>query len=257
MNGILIFIILLIGIFLIFHMHKQAHTDSFENIRIKDAKYPRKEGDLSFFFISDIHKRIIQDTTLQQIGHVQFTVIGGDLCEKGVSLQRVEGNVKKLKQLGAPIYFIWGNNDVEVSEQDLIATLERNDVHILTNTSVTFELKNGKQVTLIGLDCDTVRDVDVEAGFKHANGDYIILAIHDPKTFELLNEKEQKRVNLVVSGHTHGGQIRILGWGLYPRGGLSKRALTHFFISEGYGTTKLPLRLGTKAECHRITITSD
>ena len=68
---------------------------------------------------------------------------------------------------------------------------------------------------------------------------------------KLLPEHE---IRLVLSGHTHGGQIHILGYSPYEKGKIKKLENTTLLISNGYGTTSLPLRLGAPAECHLITI---
>ncbi|KHE67158.1 hypothetical protein LD39_18965, partial [Halobacillus sp. BBL2006] len=83
---------------------------------------------------------------------------------------------------------------------------------------------------------------------------YQILCVHDPYVYKQMNTVDQKRFDLVLAGHTHGGQIRFLGVGPYTRGGWFSNDGIPFLISEGYGTSLMPLRLGTKAECHLITI---
>ena len=66
------------------------------------------------FFISDIHRRIVSESIIEEVsGKVDVVIIGGDLLEKGVPMERVKENIKKLKKLG-PILFVWGNNDYEV-----------------------------------------------------------------------------------------------------------------------------------------------
>jgi uncharacterized protein len=246
--------IIVIGLIMLVYMYLKAHTDHVEIKKIIDPHFPSADEELSIFFISDIHKRKIKDETINKVQSVNVTIIGGDLCEKGVSFLQVKENINKLKALGAPIYFVWGNNDYEVHYRDLDALLLENGVRILADSSVEFELNNGRTISFVGLDSDTYKEVNPFDAFEQAKSDYVLLATHDPNTFELLNEQQKKQVNLVVSGHTHGGQIRLFRLGLYSRGGWKKKGHAYFLVSEGYGTTKLPLRLGTNAECHKIIV---
>ena len=74
--------------------------------------------ELSIFFISDIHRRRIDERLLKKVrslGLIDIVIIGGDLAEGGVPLSTIDQNVERLSQL-APLFFIWGNNDREVGE---------------------------------------------------------------------------------------------------------------------------------------------
>ena len=59
----------------------------------------------------------------------------------------------------------------------------------------------------------------------------------------------------MLAGHTHGGQIRIGKLGLLEKGSFHTNSNQAKLISNGYGTSTVPLRLGAPAECHVITIT--
>ncbi len=79
-----------------------------------------------------------------------------------------------------------------------------------------------------------------------------VLVSHNPAIMNKI--KPEDHIHLVLSGHTHGGQIRLLGMGLHEKGGINKSGKTVLLVSNGYGTTMLPLRLGAKSETHLITI---
>ncbi len=99
---------LLIGSFLLLYMYKQAFADTVlkQEIRLKD--FPSSFGAVKIFFISDIHKRVISDSIIDEVkGKPDLVIIGGDLAEKGVPLERVSANIEKLKTVG-PVFLSGG-----------------------------------------------------------------------------------------------------------------------------------------------------
>lgn len=235
----------------------QAHHDMIDVRDIVDPNLPTDFHEFRIFFISDIHKRLIKKQTLSNINQpIDLVIIGGDLTERGVPLDRTRENLMRLSLLNAPIYFVWGNNDYEIEPQEtLIQLLKSCHVNILENSYHDIKRKHailrlyGTDFFLI--DIESRNDILTKADL---DGDYHILVAHNPADFYQLHSCLKKRINLVLSGHTHGGQIRLFGLGLYQKGGLSTIEQTHILISEGYGYTLLPFRLQTKAECHVITL---
>jgi uncharacterized protein len=108
-------------------------------------------------------------------------------------------------------------------------------------------------LAMIGVEDLSLGRADVEKAFRQVpENSFRILLAHNPDTIKKL-EKTHK-VSLMLSGHTHGGQIRILGFGMYQKGSISTIADTIVLVSNGYGTTALPLRLGAPPETHLITV---
>ncbi len=218
--------------------------------------FPKSFGDIKLFFISDIHKRTISQKIIEQVkGKADLVVIGGDLCEKGVPFSTIKYNISQLKSV-APTYYVWGNNDYEVDYHELDSLLISEGVIILDNTAAIFESESGDSFSILGID-------DLKSG-RHrldfalmdagTNPSFKILTAHDP---EIMKEvTPEQKIDLVLSGHTHGGQIRVFGVGLFKRGGIETIGQTKLLISNGYGTTQLPLRLGAPPETHLITIQS-
>jgi predicted MPP superfamily phosphohydrolase len=220
------------------------------------SAFPASFGKVTIFFISDIHRRVIADKIISEVkGKVDIVIIGGDLAEQGVPMERIKKNVKKLSSLG-PAYFVWGNNDYEIDYHELVAALEEQDIKILKNASVVFESDVGDKITLLGVDDPTLnRDRLDLALMDTEQKSFKMLASHNPEIIKKIIP--DFGIRLVLSGHTHGGQIRIFGLGLYERGNIKKINQTMLLNSNGYGTTSIPLRLGAPAECHLITIKSD
>jgi len=250
----MIFIILLFSSFcmiLLFYMYKEAHLNIIKKHEFSFSNIPLDKP-LRIFFISDIHRRLIHPTIIKKMQNkVDLVIVGGDLLEKGVPFHRVESNIETLKSLG-PIFFVWGNNDHENGLNELMGIFDRFDVCILKNDATLMEHQL-IEWTLIGVDDLNIGQIDInralqgkkETGFK-------LLVSHNPSVMELI--QPEHKITLVLSGHTHGGQIRILGIGPYEKGKVHIQNGITQIVSNGYGTTGIPLRLGAKPETHYIVI---
>jgi uncharacterized protein len=251
---IITFIVLFIlGGCLLLYMLREAFLNNVIEHELCFSDFPKSFGSVSIFFISDVHKRKISDIVINAVkGKADIVVIGGDLTEKGVPLEKVRSNLMKLKQIG-PVYFVWGNNDYEADYHALDALLMELGIKVLTNTAASFESEQGEKFCLLGVDdFNQERDRLDLALFDSEEKAFKILASHYPNiTEKILAEHE---IRLVLSGHTHGGQIHIFGYSPHERGKIKGLENTILLISNGYGTTALPLRLGAPAECHLITL---
>lgn len=225
---------------------------AFENNILKKELMNTQLDDMTVFFITDIHKRKIPNKFFHKLQQekIDFVFIGGDLAEKNVSIHRIERNLSLLTQLG-PTYFVMGNNDYELDSDLLESCLKKYNVTILTNEITTLVSKTNT-INLIGLDelkhsRQKLEQTLSQLPFKE---NYTILLCHNPVILEFI--KEQDPIDLIVCGHTHGGQIRFFRYGLYKQGGWEKIKNKTVLISNGYGTTLLPMRLGAKAQTHLI-----
>jgi uncharacterized protein len=247
---------LLIGSFLLLYMYRQAFTDTVlkQEIRLKD--FPASFGTVKIFFISDIHKRTISDSIIEEVkGQTDLVIIGGDLAEKGVPLERVSANIEKLKTI-APVFFVWGNNDYEFNSHELDSLLYHSGVKVLDNTAVKFESSAGDVLYLLGIDDFGLGKSRLDLAVLDAEEEgFRILVSHNPAIASSL--KPEHDISLVLCGHTHGGQIRIFGFGPYELGGIKEKNGTMILTSNGYGTTGVPFRLGASAETHLITLATD
>ncbi|MEH6994446.1 metallophosphoesterase [Neobacillus drentensis] len=254
--GYIIVLLLIMGAGLILYMVKEAFLNHVVHHEMTFEDFPRSFGSVSIFFISDIHKRLISDDIITAvIGKTDIVVIGGDLMEKKVPFEKVRKNLEKLKLLG-PVYFVWGNNDYETDFRKLDAILLDYGVKVLDNTAAIFESANGDKLSLLGVDAlNQERDRLDLALLDAEDNSFKILASHYPDITDKI--MPEHKISLVLSGHTHGGQIHILGYSPYKKGEVEKLENTTLLISNGYGTTGVPLRLGAPAQCHLITLKNE
>ncbi|WP_026585176.1 metallophosphoesterase [Bacillus sp. J33] len=244
------------GVGLLVYMLKEAFADRIIYKELSFSDFPESFGEVKLFFISDIHKRVISRRIMDEAKEKKpdMVIIGGDLMEKGVPFGRVKKNILLLME-AAPVYFVWGNNDYEADYHQLDALLLECGVKILDNTAFSFESLHGDRFVLMGTD-DLSKDRDRLDLALHDAGDggFRVLVSHDPRIVKEI--KKEHNIHLVLSGHTHGGQIHILGYSPYEKGQIKVLPETTILISNGYGTTGVPLRLGAKAETHFITLKS-
>ena len=173
---------------------------------------------LSVFFISDIHRRKIDDKLLakvQSAHEIDIVIIGGDLAERGVPLTRIAENVRKLAQLG-PLFYVWGNNDREVGEEEIREIITRYGGKILDNESVAIpgHPRLGHMLER------TIRQAEMSISVRHS-----VLLISMKMLFLShirlpFSGKWSSiyRPRLMLAGHTHGGQIRFGKYGLQDKG---------------------------------------
>lgn len=235
-------------------MWQQARRNKITYTELHFCSFPKEFSGMKLFFISDIHHRVISDTILNEIkDKVDIIIIGGDLAEKGVPFSRIQQNIKALVKV-APTYFVWGNNDYEVDHLKLEGLLKQEAVTILANKSKC--IKSGKKpIFLIGVDDFGHYYDDIEKAKQGCEGGFQILVSHYPDIIKKIQESDH--LNLILSGHTHGGQIRFFGFGITEKAGLRKiKEELYLLVSNGYGTTSLHLRLGAPAEAHVITLSN-
>ncbi|WP_449536780.1 metallophosphoesterase [Ferdinandcohnia sp. Marseille-Q9671] len=253
---LLFFILIAIGLLLLLYMWREAQLDRVVTHTLPFSNFPKSFEQITIFFISDIHRRKVSEHIIEEVkGKVDIVIIGGDLTEKGVPFERVKKNLQLLRSLG-PTYFVWGNNDYEVDYHELDSILLDMGIKILDNTAVLFESGEGEKVSLLGIDDMKEGRSRLDLALLDAGNevDFKILVSHNPEIKADLHAEQ--RINLLLSGHTHGGQIRFWKFGLYPKGGIQQIDKTTIFISNGYGTSGVPLRFGAPPETHLITLQS-
>ncbi len=240
---VLLFVVGMIGymVYLAFGNNVLAHL----------VKAGGVEETYNIFFISDTHNRLIHSSVIEKIkGKVNCIIVGGDFADHRTSLRKIEENLKMLTAV-APTYFVWGNNDQEVPQEEFLLLLSKYRVQIIKNESMLIHEGKNK-IRLCAIDFNGTGAMIEQAIEKCEEDEHVIFVSHDPHRFKKVLEYITPL--LLLGGHIHGGQIRLGPFGVYEKGSFGPFFGTHQLISNGYGTTLLPLRLGAKAESHLIQI---
>lgn len=237
-------------IFMPLVMFKKAFDSNIRYHEIEVLNYNSHQP-FRLFFISDIHRRSIPDRLIEKVGKLDAVILGGDLAEKGVPLSRIEENVKKLAKIGQ-IYYVWGNNDREVGERNIRKYIKAVDGILLENEAVCIECQNTR-LWIAGIDDVSSGRADIVKSFENVpENETIIFVSHTPFVFNKV--KNGFKPDVLLAGHTHGGQIRWGKWGYYQKGSLQRDRGMVSLISNGFGTTFVPFRFGAPAESHVLTL---
>lgn len=202
-------------------------------------------------FISDVHNRRIKKTGFNEIGTVDAVIIGGDFCDRRTSQVKLEKNLQLLQTIG-PVYFVWGNNDREFGEQKLRQLFAKYAVTVVENDAI--QLANCvNTIWISAIDDTSTKNYDFPKALEKCNKmDVVLFVSHNPQVF--YKALQIKKPSLLFGGHLHGGQIRLGKYGIHPHGSYSIRNGVPTLISNGYGTTLLPMRLGAKPQLHVVDI---
>jgi predicted MPP superfamily phosphohydrolase len=180
-------------------------------------------------------------------------VLGGDYVTWG-DRQYVAPSAEALASLSAPqgVHAILGNHD---DDHDMPLALAKNGVHVLKDARTRLTIRH-ETIDLIGIRFWTKRQADIASLVRGAAPMTVLLA-HDPRR---LTEAASLGVPLVLSGHTHGGQVVLPIVGAIAAqkfpvvSGLARRNDTTIFVSRGVGTIYVPVRINCPPEVAVLTL---
>jgi predicted MPP superfamily phosphohydrolase len=209
---------------------------------------------LTIGLITDIHRsRWVSDDDVQQAvalvnaAKPDLVVLGGDYVTWG-EREYVKPAAESLRGLTAPhgVFAILGNHD---DDHDMPAALSAQGFTVLRDARTAISIRN-ENINMVGIRYWTRRINDVAAPAKMPRGTTLLLA-HDPRR---LQEAAALQIPLVLSGHTHGGQVVLPGIGAVAAQkfpvvqGIGRQGNSTVFVSRGVGTVYVPLRVNCPPE---------
>jgi len=259
--------ILIIAILMIFfgaYSLIEPYLIETKEITIESDQIPAEFDGKRIVFLTDIHYgSFFSENRLNNLVNQtnelkpDMILLGGDYVTNDPS--SVEAVFSSLSNLNAPlgVYGVLGNNDPE-----------NNSIQAMQNAGITYI---GNNAVWIGSNTSRIRvggvgdmDTDVPNQLPTIDGvtpeDYVILVSHKPDYFEKIS---RSKIDLQLSGHTHGGQITFFGlWAPFINSkygqkyvtGLKKSNNNTMIISNGIGVVWAPVRFFARPQIIVITL---
>jgi uncharacterized protein len=229
----------------------EANSLSLEHVEIHLKRLPKKLDGFKIIHLSDTHH-----SPLTGLAHIERAVkianrLKPDIClltgdyvsHHSEYIAPVAAALAKLKAKHG-VHACLGNHD-HWTDAELVTHLFRGEgINVLINEGFRIETRRGA-FWLCGVDDYMVGKTDVPAAMLGSYPDEMkLLLAHNPIIFR---EAARLGVDLTLSGHTHGGQIRMRNTekNIIPRrrkAGLHKRRNSQVYITRGIGTVVLPVR---------------
>ncbi|MGP0091346.1 MAG: metallophosphoesterase [Xanthobacteraceae bacterium] len=244
----------------------QAQAHRVNNFKLIIPGWPRRSRPLRVAFLSDFHtgshagdvarlgaivteaKRFEPDLVLHGGDFVNMMLFGGGRVPP-------HATAAILARLGAPLgaFAVLGNHDIDYGEAEVRAALRAHDITLLDDERCALHFE-GAEFDLLGIPDARIMRHEAFAALRSLSPQRPTLVLaHDPVWFAHLPQGP----HLMLSGHTHGGQICLpllgpftnkskapLRWshGLIQEGG------RYLYVTSGIGTSGVPIRLGIPPE---------
>lgn len=227
------------------------------------GKATRETDNLRLIQVSDLHLQKISYPIRQlakKINSLQpdLMVFTGDAIDKAGNLPLfneflglIDTNIPKAAIPGNWEY--WGNVDLAA----LAEVYQMHNGRLLINQSIQYQF-NTTTLCITGVDDLVGGKADISTALQHYQvSDHHIILNHCPQYTEQIRTLLPKEIKTacILSGHTHGGQVNLLGYapflppgsGKYVKGWYDD-ADPKLYVSKGIGTSVLPVRFGSRAE---------
>ena len=263
--------LLLAAILVAIFLYWQNNSLVVTRITYKNANLPVSFDDFEIVHISDLHNKQFGENQKYLMEHIEkinpdIIVVTGDLIDRrSYNLEIAMEFINKALKV-APVYYVSGNHEAWSGKYDeIVKELEEAGVVVLDDKAV--QIKHGNEfINIIGLsDPDFLTNDYLEGTnstkLEKALGEFSelegfkLLLCHRP---ELMDLYVANNIDLVFSGHAHGGQVRLpfIGGlvapdqGFFPKytSGSYNEKNTTMVVSRGLGSSMFPFRILNRPE---------
>ena len=273
--SIICLLLILCGIYFYF----ENTTLEVSTYQIASNKIPNEFNNYKIIQISDFHNNTSSKLTKKIVEKIKnqkpnIIVITGDLIDS--TKTNVDIAIDMIKEIIeiAPIYYVTGNHEARTNEYDnLKSQMIELGVKILENEAQEIQLNNST-INILGINDPSFnkeRDIlDSEIvksnmeNIQYNKDNFTILLSHRPEVFKIYVEKN---IDLVFTGHAHGGQIRLpfIGGiiapnqGTFPEytDGIYREKDTTMVVSRGIGNSIIPFRVNNRPELMIVELKSN
>jgi uncharacterized protein len=260
-------------IVLIFAFSAKVYFDTnyfkLKRVEFNSNKIP-EGSEFTILQISDLHNKVFGDNNERLINTVEksnadIIVLTGDLIDRDTDgFENAFSFVENITEISDDVFFVSGNHEWENAHtKEFLDGLQERGVTILNNKNTKITEKK-VSLNLVGVDDPSTNHENLNKAFKSINRErYTILLSHAPTITE---KHDEFPADLVLSGHTHGGQVRIpiIGalvapdQGFFPKldkGTYKIGRNQYLYIDSGLGTSVAPIRFLNQSQMSLITIT--
>jgi len=248
---------------LLSYVYYQVHTLTVKRYTLPIEGLPKAFKGFTILHLTDLHSKFYgeqQEKLLALLEALDFHLVActGDFVDE--HNPDLTPTINLLQGIAKPIYYVYGNHDHH-SQINLHEPLERLGIKILNNQGIKFD-KDDEHFWLLGVDDPYLgrhRLDEALEGVKD-NAPKVLLA-HAPEIFPQAVEAD---IDVVLVGHTHGGQVRlpligalvVPGQGFFPYYdyGIFKEKKTTMVINGGLGESVLALRFLCPPEVVLVTL---
>lgn len=251
LKQILIFIILIFGIYA-FLIEPNLITVKRLTLKSDDIK------NLRIVFVSDFHLSKFAFLRLKRLVNIvnnqnpDIIISGGDFvimhsAKASMNLDKIASNLAKMNSKYGT-YTVLGNHDYYRDGKIIKEALKKSGIKILENSNEKLDI-NGQTLYVAGVSDMQTTYYDLDKALLNTEPP-VILVSHSPD----ITPSAKERVNLILSGHTHGGQVRIPFFGAvivpskYGKKYESGFIENVLYVTKGIGTSMLHLRFNCAPE---------
>lgn len=240
-------------------------------VQLQTDKIPAGKA-LSILQISDLHNKVFGSNNEKLVQAVKeadadIVVLTGDLISRDTKdFQQVFSLIEEVTAVYDNVFFVSGNHEWDHRKAEgYFNGLRERGVVILDNRNVQVTVK-GITVNLAGVDDAATEHENLEDAFTGIEkGNYTILLSHAP---DIVAKYADIPADLILSGHTHGGQVRMPllgaiiapGQGFFPKmdkGVFQISDCQSLYIDSGLGTSRLPVRFLNQSQISLIEINQE
>lgn len=232
----------------------------------ENSKIPKEFEGFKIVHLSDLHNKEFGEGQKKLMKKIQES--NPDLIDHSKSEKGDESFINSIKDI-APVFYVSGNHEAWSGEYDsLLNKLKDAGITVLDNERTKIE-KDGKYIEIIGIQDPAFFNNDNKKSFeeelkklvKEEGNNFKVLLSHRPELMDLYVHND---LDLVFSGHVHGGQFRIPFVGgvlapnrsLFPKytSGMHSINNTSMIISRGLGNSIIPIRIFNRPEIIEVTL---
>jgi len=263
----IIIIVFAAGVLFLFYSFFESYWLQIKKIDFADQDIPASFNNKKIVFISDIHQNYFFPRS--KLRHVveqankmgpDIVILGGDYADS--NRKYIINCFQELSKLNAKIakFGVLGNHDYNIDPQLVRQEMAKAGFQVLDNQAQWLVINNEK-IKISGVEDLIKAQPDLRPTIQNSRkDDFVILISHNPDLSENLNTDT---IDLVLSGHTHGGQITFFGlwapvtssdYGQKYTSGLVDAPQAKTIVSRGVGTALLPLRFFSRPEIIMVNL---